>query len=203
MKRAVSFFGLLIVLNFPISCDVGCGDFKKEKPSIIVNFSSEIGSYYDNYFRKEESTDFMVAAIRLNIDSVEYINVLASIINPFMSTAVAFHCEPAPPNPTQALSEISITSDQNISHNGTEFKSGDNLNELFIISRYRYIEISIENFLKDKNDIGSSFGHLNDYLIFRFATKPNLPISQKFTFRLTFSDGAVFEVESPIFIVDN
>jgi len=198
MKKAISLLSILVVTNLPVSCGLfGCGPFD-ERPIKIVSISAKIGSMSERIFEEEVSADFKIATIRAKVDKTVRVGQIKKTI--FSFSNVAYACSPPPP-PVQQLNSINITSEKPLFFNDIEYKSGENLNLLFKILHFEE-EISIEEFNEFPDSYYLLSGYGDDNILFQLKSKPDTPVSQKFTFIFTFGDGLEYQVLTPVFTVD-
>ncbi len=205
MKRIISLLALIAIFNMPISCDRGCSSGLPEF-FIITELSSEIGSILSNRpnrYSVDNSTNFESAAIIITISDVEYVDRVSTIENlpPFISASYA--CSPIGPKPYQILQTIEIISSNSIFMGGVEFEPGSSLNDLFKVNDSYYEDLTVDVYLDNQlEEEWKRFGANSNFIGFRLSDKPDISISQEFTFTFTFDDGLEYQVLTPIFTVE-
>ncbi len=183
MKNAAIALFLLVLLT---SCCKDKGIYRVE------TIGSLVGSNINQSFREDTTSNFQDAAIIIFPEKDKVIEEGKNCsIYGGTTTNVS------------KLSSIEITSEKEIKSDGFLYAKGVSLNSLFKVLTYNE-EVTIDYFNLSLSAVEfSNNGSVDPTLILKLANKPDEVINQKFTIILTFEDGAVFEVESPIFKVAN
>ncbi len=196
MKKLISLLWIFLFLNLPFSCNP-CGPFDN-RPYKIVSMSPFVGSVIENAFIENLSTDFEIAAIRIMIDETKRIG-LNSPVNLWITNS-AYACSPSPPN-VQKLISISVISEQKILLGGIEYPAGSSINSLLKFLTFEG-EMSVKEFNESPNSRGYNFTFAQEAILFQLIARPDVPVSQKFTFTFTFDDDLEYQVLTPLFTVN-
>lgn len=210
MKRIATFFCLMAVLHFPTSCGCDsaaceCEDFSSASlVSFIEELESETGTYDGYNFITHNSPDtleYQTAAIQLEITRTQY-KEQAGVYH-FSMIQQAFACSPAEPE-AQQIKSIKISSNQANSFNRQEYKSGEDLSELFYVANKECNSAncsSIADFLTLQNQRPYLFGYQGDKLIFMLKDKPDEIVKQQLTVEFTFTDSLKVAIKTDEIII--
>ena len=201
MKRILSIWIILLIINLPISCDDGCGPFTRQE-TYIDSLISRTGSYFDREFTSRISTDFRFAAIGVFIEDITYQPISANELG-FSLINSAYACSPPEPGPAQTLVEIKIVCKRPVYFNETTYPEETNLSELFTIyNRYDKQAMSIDQLVSNHQNDPWTFSQPGDALYLQLISKPDSLIDHNLIVDLTFSDGATFTLTSPMTVAN-
>ncbi len=205
MKRPFTLLLVLLMTNIPISCiEDDCGS-SAPMDAKITDLSSSVGTFNSEGFSNSNFNDFKVAAILVTLEEMTYTEFVQSTYKGLSLLNVSYACSPVEPKPTHTIQSISITSDSAVFFSGIEYVPGENLNELFKITRYSYINASmaIDEFVANHKNDPRIFGFNGDQIVFQLKEKPDKEINQSFNFEFAFSDSKVISLETSNFNVIN
>lgn len=213
-KRAFTILIIVAVTNLPIGCHVdendeidSCGSSSQsgQLVSIISELDASVGSWSSSIFSQTDTNDYDSAAIRIFIESTEYIKVSQTFERGFSIINSAYACSPPDPD-SQPINSIKVISDSNIYSNGLEYSSGEDLADLFKVSGYASFlnqGITVNQFIEFRNEYSSIFSNVGDPIFFQLINNPDSTIKQKLTFLFEFSDSEIIEIETPVFSVSH
>lgn len=121
MKRFFALLTILVILNFPFSCNP-CGDSGILQKFEIASIGSEIGSCTGGLFSTIASSNHQNSAIRVKVNEIRHVN-LSQLLYRLNFMSVTYACSPVEPE-VQLLSQISITSTISV------FLEGLNINQM-------------------------------------------------------------------------
>lgn len=198
-KRTLTLLIIVVVTHIPIACVTDPEKLGTRITEVIAQVGSFDLSAFDFFINK----DYEQAAIRISVTEVDYFEISQSRRNSFSLVNVARAREPAPPEPTQSIQSLIITSDLPIYTGSNTYNSGDDLASLFKVTGQFLNEGTIDQFIERQNDDPWLFGEVGSQIIFQLLDQPDSAINQTLTFTFDFSDGEVIAVESPNFEVEN
>lgn len=200
MKKALTTFVTIIVMNLPISCVIDdCGSSGPVE-SRIKKLAVTIGSYDTDNFNTTISTSFNQAAVRMQVTENEYLKAYAPTPSGLSFINNAYACDPVILGPSQRITHLEITSTEPVFSNNTEYKPGTSLNALFHIANRN--EIDIEAFLVEQNETRAIFGEFDDEIIFMLKTAPDASINLKLQIEIEFNVGKSFQLETDFLKID-
>ncbi len=205
MKRISVLLLVLVITHLPISCtEDDCGPFPAMDVK-ITELSSSVGTFNSSGFSNSTFNNFKVAAILITIENMSYTEIAKMPAAKFSIMNTSFACSPVEPKPTHTIESISITSDNSVSFNGIEYAVGENITNLFKISRYSNfnVEITIEEFIDYHCKDPRIFGLIGDNIVFQLKEKPDQELNQVFNFQFNFSDTKIISLKSSNFEVSN
>ncbi len=138
MKRISALLLLLALTNIPISCvedDYDCGDLTITDFEITELLSS-VGTFDSTGFSNSTSNNFQEAAISISIAEIRDVQVAQLKENRFSLVNYSYACSPLEPQLAHTIAVITVTSENSIFASGREFSPGEDLSELFKISKY-------------------------------------------------------------------
>lgn len=154
MKRNLVLIVVIAVTNIPISCiEDDCGGFTPLEAR-ISELTPFVGSYSSSGFSTANTTEYERAAINITINNMEYSEISHVFKRPFSLTNSAYACSPPDPEPTQTINSIIITSESTVYSGGQEYKSGDNLIDIFKVTGFSYSdeETTVDQFIERQID---------------------------------------------------
>lgn len=203
MKRNLILTVVIAVTNIPISCiEDDCGGFTPLEAR-ISELTPFVGTYTSSGFSTANTTEYERAAINITISNMEYSEISHVFKRPFSLINSAYACSPPEPEPTQTINSIIITSESNVYSGGQEYKSGDNLIDLFKVTGFSYSdeETTVDQFIERQIDDLWIFGYAGANAVFQLLNQPDSSVNQKFSFQFEFSDLELIEVETSPFEV--
>ena len=208
MRRISIILSFFLLIHIPISCELlgitdPCGS-TEQLVSTITRLSTSTGSIESGLFSNQISREFEKAAIQISVAGTEYTPV-AERHRDFSLLPRVHACSPPPPEPTQVIEAIRITSAAPVYSNQTIYQEGESLNDLFKITDYSYTaeDLSIEEYVELQRNNIWIFGFEGDYIVFQLRSQPDSLIDQGFNFAFEFSDADVITTQAFRFQVDN
>ncbi|MEL7221724.1 MAG: hypothetical protein AAGJ93_10420 [Bacteroidota bacterium] len=168
-----------------VEVEFDCGEVETE----ITELSHRVGTYTAATFTNNNSTNFEEAAIIINIDDF------------IITTETETSCFAFTPIP-QLLEMISITSSGNVTTDGLDFASSEELSELFKLHNKEQT-YSITEFITAQNDDPTLFHSGGDEIILQLLNQPDVAINQSFEIQFIFDDSEISNVAVSNFEVSN